>query len=248
MKRLIVLFSLVSVFLLSSIASAPIKRELERGKNYIKFGVKLSSNLIYFQNVITLGAIDPTETIQPEDGKDARIRSTYPNTNYGDHDTIDVYNGSYIDRTLIEFDLSSIPSNADVTSATMDLYCYNVTDEGTVYVYRVLVDWIESQVTWNKRKSGVSWTTAGCDGVGNDREGTTIGSEFVDSTGWNSFDLDADKVEEWINGSFANNGIVLTTANYLLFWSSDYGGSSTDPKITITYTIPSAEGKMMQIM
>ena len=260
MKKLIVLLSLVFVFLLSSLASAPIKRELERGKNYIKFGVKLSNNLIYFQNVITLGAIDPTETIQPEDGKDAGIYSKYYNNNYGNSDHFSVfyydeYIGGYYysrhGRTLIEFDLSSIPSNADVTSATMDLYCYYITGDGTVYIYRVLVDWVEDQVTWNERKSGVSWATPGCNSVGNDREGTAIGSKYVSSTGWNSFDLDADKVEEWINGSFSNNGMVLKESSFnvnINFRSSDYGDSSTDPKITITYTIPSVEGKMMEIM
>ena len=254
MKRLIVLFSLVFVFLLSSIASAPIKRELERGKNYIKFGVKLSNNLIYFQNVITLGAIDPTETIQPEDGKDAFLYKYYSNYNYGSSTGLVVDKRAtyrnYFQRAVIEFDFSSIPSNADVTSVVMDLYCYIVYNKNDVYVYRILVDWIEDQVTWSERKSGVSWTTAGCDSVGNDREGTEIGSKYISSTGWQSFGLDADKVEEWINGSFSNNGMLLAGDYdvYMKFYSSDYGDSSTDPKITITYTIPSTEGKMMQIM
>jgi len=248
MKRLIVLLSLVFVFLLSSVASAPIKRELERGKNYIKFGVKLSNNLIYFQNVITLGAIDPTETIQPENGKDSEMISTHPNTNYGSWESMG--SGS-VARTIIEFDLSSIPSNADITSAVMSLYNYYTSmTAGNVAAYRIKVDWVESEVTWNVRKSGVSWDTAGCDGE-NDRESTYIAQEYISSTGWNDFDLDADAVEEWINGSFSNNGMLLkrTDTSALIYWrSSDYGGSSTDPKITITYTLPSAGGKMMEIM
>ncbi|MCK6563056.1 hypothetical protein L6R21_28035, partial [bacterium] len=69
-------------------------------------------------------------------------------------------------RTIIKFDLqySSIPSNATVLNAQMQLYYFNATvADGAAWVNRwvqahqLLNDWHESQADSLKRLTGVNW-------------------------------------------------------------------------------------------
>lgn len=109
-----------------------------------------------------------TFSVQPDAtaGQDARLYKAQADTNYGTS-AIAVGKSSattYIYRSLIKFDLSSIPSTATVSSATMSLYYYSGTDGGgsnTIKIYRQLKDWVESQCTWNSYKTGTAWTEAG---------------------------------------------------------------------------------------
>ena len=75
-------------------------------------------------------------------------------------------------RSLIKFDLSSIPSNATITSATLSLWTdadFSDNDR-TIRVYRLKVPFNESQATWNEASTGTSWQSPSASGT-NDREG-----------------------------------------------------------------------------
>ena len=80
-------------------------------------------------------------------------------------------------RALIKFDLSSIPANAVITSATLSLWTANDLSDNTrtIRVYHLKRAFNESQPTWNLASTGVNWEVAGAPGV-NDRESTDIGS------------------------------------------------------------------------
>lgn len=85
--------------------------------------------------------------------KDALVYEWYPNTTYGDLGY--VYVKSYLltsgrnQRTLVEFDISSIPDNAIITSAILKLDCYAAIAGRTYEIRRITGSWVEAEVTWN---------------------------------------------------------------------------------------------------
>ena len=89
--------------------------------------------------------------LQPGDGKDAEIDNTVPDSNLGTNDDLVINwfdNGRSIG--LIEFDLSSLPANAQVTSATLSLYQAFNNCLGCRYdAFRITSAWNEGTVTFN---------------------------------------------------------------------------------------------------
>ena len=72
-------------------------------------------------------------------------------------------------KTLLWFNTSSLPPEAVVDEATLELY-YTGRDNGntlTLGAHRVLAEWIDSQVTQYQRKTGNPWVVAGM-GSGSD--------------------------------------------------------------------------------
>lgn len=100
-----------------------------------------------------------------DQGKDAFIYDIEPDRNFGDHmdfmATAWTNEGTrVIARSLIEFDLSSIPSTARIDSARLSLYAYNSPANGThsnlsgynaCVIQRLLSPWEESSVTWENQ-------------------------------------------------------------------------------------------------
>ena len=107
----------------------------------------------------------------PETGKDADIRNDRPDWPNGtSYDFIanawTAQGNFFIQRSLIYFDLTSIPLNAVVLNATLKLSTNQNTahyqmDSGpnSSYFLRVLGEWDENQVTWNSQPP-VSMTDA----------------------------------------------------------------------------------------
>ena len=100
-------------------------------------------------------------------GKDSRINSTIPFIGYGDIESISpttwTYNGSRGNsRVLIEFDMTMVPENALITSASISLF-YNPTDsyeswdvhtgQNEFYIERVTSSWNETEVNWSNQPS-----------------------------------------------------------------------------------------------
>jgi hypothetical protein len=152
--------------------------------------------------------------------------------------------GTGIQRQLIKFDLSSIPSNAIVTSAVLSLWLYydQANQVSTVTCYRQLKAWVESQATWNIWKTGSNWTTAGGFDAA-DCEQAGIGSRNMtasESAGEKQWVLNPSKVQEWISGTLTNNGLLMkseaeTDRDYYAYRSSDYTTAEQRPKLVIEY-------------
>jgi len=72
-------------------------------------------------------------------------------------------------KSLLRFDLASIPSGTAVDEATLRLY-YKGRSNGndlTVGAYRLLASWVDSQATWTQRLMGANWGVPGL-GSGSD--------------------------------------------------------------------------------
>lgn len=98
-----------------------------------------------------------TTTVQINPTDDAYVKDTTPDTNYGSDGSL--YVGTYYkdnanERAYLKFDLSSIPDNAVIISATLHAYTYYgaYSQDVTISAYSVSNDsWTEDSITWNNR-------------------------------------------------------------------------------------------------
>lgn len=195
---------------------------------------------------------------------DCSMQKESGNTNNGTATTLlfSDSNASYYDYPVVRFDLSSIPSNATISSAV--LYLYATWDTGaacTINAHRIYKIWNgETNVTWNDWDTTTKeWGTVGCDnaadgqadnssdGSGYDRTSTADATysktAWIGAT-WFSWNLTS-LAQLWVNGTISNNGVRIssTLADCVIdngtFYSSEYLTDTTKrPKITITYTVP----------
>ena len=150
-------------------------------------------------------------------------------------------------RSLVKFDLSSIPSSAIVSSAILSLYC--ITDYSsnsrTFRVYRTKRTVVYNQCTWYIYSTGNNWQNEGGFGT-DDCEQTDIGSRSMSATEtlnvYKDFTLAPGKVQEMISGTFTNNGFFCkadTEENDMYSFNTN-NAASNKPKLTIEYTLPTA--------
>ena len=192
--------------------------------------------------------IDPTLTVQPS-AKDTQLESEHPTTNYGTESRFNIRD--YVNKTrrsLLEFDISGLPSGATINSASLQLYYWAwewLADPSgkTVWAYKLTrTDWVEAQATWNIYKTGSSWTSSGGDYVTSSPAGgsTTFPADFGWMT-WNVLAIVQDAYGSSIAAEFlmkfATEGL---SANHSLpnFYSNDYT-DDTDlcPKLVIVYSV-----------
>jgi len=169
----------------------------------------------------------------------AFVMSGNPAKNYGNGSDLWAGYSSYStdqkERTLVRFDLSSIPPGSTLSSASVGLYLNGIDPPNAVFntigLYRITGSWTESGVTWNNQPG---YTSTG---------GTSLalGSALNRYYYWDATSIVAD----WLGGTHANNGFILVsnlegpgTDNDRGFGSSRY---TRDPLLKVTYireTIP----------
>lgn len=184
---------------------------------------------------------------------DTWLDNTNVTTNFGTSG--DMYVGEYssgsqVSRSLIKWDLSSIPTGSTITGATMrlrDIGTNLSSNNRSMKVYRCLRAWVENEATWNVYSSGNSWATAGAGNTTSDREATDIGSITMPATEVGQYyeiTLTAAKVQEMFNGTIANNGFVLKmdteTDDMHRFYTVNNG--SLVPELVVDYDLPAPSG------
>jgi hypothetical protein len=135
---------------------------------------------------------------------DTCVLQGYPSDNVGGVSDMWVGYDDYlapdgrIVRSLVQFDLSIIPSNVSINQATLNLFLYSSWDfpgrTRTITTYRIGSTWSEMSVNWYSQPSILE--AYGSSGV-------THGQWQ-----WYSFDVTA-LVQGWINGTFPNYGLAL---------------------------------------
>ncbi len=143
-------------------------------------------------------------------------------------------------RALLQFDLSSIPVGATITSASLQMQATVNGSAFNINVYRLTEAWVEGNgngtadaANWTNRLPGTVWTS----GPGGTFDPTVLATLNTAAIGQHNWDLTS-LVQAWHTGSTANYGIILgspdtgtTTVSY------DSSEGATAPRLAITYTL-----------
>ena len=200
------------------------------------------------QGDFTGWSLDPTITLQPDAtaGVDTYLNARFPTLNSGTADILVVGDRVGVDeaiRTAIKFDLTSLPANAVISSATLSLYA--TTDESnnarTFRVFRLKRAWVEAQATWNIYSTGNNWSTAGAFHA-DDCEQTDIGTRaFTATETLNAFKDFALTPTRKTALDLGNGWLIKADAetdDAYHFSSSDAATAANRPTLVIVYTLP----------
>ena len=191
--------------------------------------------------------LQPDET----DGIDSFIYALAASTNFGSENYMYIGEannavGAYC-RGFFKFDLSSIQSSAKLDSGI--LYLHTCTDGSsydyatnapTYYVYPVLRNWIENQITWNVYSTGNNWGTAGCSNTTTDRGSTSIatGTATASQAQNSEVQITFNSGIEAYFGSELNIIVMTGESNDMYpFHSSGSSTASYRPKLSIYYRL-----------
>jgi hypothetical protein len=162
-------------------------------------------------------------------------------------------------RALLQFDLSSIPSDALITGVSLTLFANQVSQAPTMpfmSLHRTLASWGEGNLstelgsglsaqpgdaTWEARffgPGGQNWTTPGGDFVPAGSATTRVGLANTFAT-WTSAGLTSD-VQSWLSNPTTNFGWTLvgdevTAFSAIRFVSREGTNMAQRPQLTITY-------------
>ncbi len=169
--------------------------------------------------------------------EDSYVRSTSPGTNYGyeseliaDGVSQDPDNGAYGEAiSLLKWDLSSIPKNANVTRASITLNFIN-SSTGSYLMYSQNNDWSEGTVSFNDLQMGQD----------------ILARIFPSTFGRVTIPLNSEGValvQQWVQGSTSNNGLAIAsdgTNDGIAMSAKDSFGFP--PTLEVDYTLPGIPG------
>ena len=188
-------------------------------------------------------------TIQPS-AKDTFLNASPAGRtiNYGSNAEIELWDK--VDnalRSILEFDIPSLPAGATITSASLQLYyrAYNGANPSgkTAWAYKLTrTDWVELQATWNIYKAGINWTAAGGDYVTSSPSGgsTTFPAAINAWMSWNVLAIiqdayNASKPAEFLV-RYETESLSSPNDSEIAFHSKEYTVDTTlRPKLVIEY-------------
>jgi len=176
-------------------------------------------------------------------GEDAYLAGGSPNTNYGSHpsmggNTWTCLGSLCVSRAVFKFDMSSIPANAIIMSASLQLFGdLNWSQSPTTggpnnsgFLYRITSPWSENSVTWNTQPSTTNSDQVIIPGSLNNAQNYTLNvttmvqNMFATSTNYGFMLRMQDEINYYLS---------------LMFASSDNAIPSQIPILSITYFVPS---------
>lgn len=192
---------------------------------------RVSALAALFFALITLAqpaAAQTTYTLSPTQDTDVRANSGGTN-NCGSCTQLQTRTHSTGDhRSLYQFDLSSIPSGARITSATLRIWV-TTANSGTVSVHRVTQSWSEAGLTW-----------ANSSGVAHDSVAST---SFSPASASRYYDIDVTTLANLWRAGTANYGVILKMSgsnNLSVFTSREWSTATQRPElVVITQPAPS---------
>ncbi len=169
-----------------------------------------------------------TVTISPSVA-DTYASQAQPNSSFGTATTMNVQSRSGANmRSFVRFDLSTIPSNARVQLATLQLTMSVAPSASRVYeADRITQSWSEASLTWSTMPPAASATAT-------TSTGTTSGVVL-------SWAVTTD-VASFVTGSATNYGWQITdtaessaSTRTGTFRTREYGTAAARPKLVVTY-------------
>ena len=223
-----------------------VTEEFWRSMNFASSDFSISSyrpklEIVYYEGTDTCITLQPDATI----GKDASIGDWNPSANYAGDSLFKAFAWTFSGteakvRSLIDFDLSSIPANSIITKAVLSLYHYPYPGVGGVghstlsgsnacFLQRIISDWEENTVSWNSQPLT-----------------TTLNEVYIPQSISPTQDYPdinvTSLVQDMIDNPSTSYGFMmrLVTEEYwrsMNFASSDFSISNYRPKLEICYLI-----------
>lgn len=194
---------------------------------YFLILVIAASNLVFAQQITTTTLYASVDTY---------IDNISTSTSYGSANPLNVtvaVNGSSfrVRRTLIYYNLSSIPTNAVITNAEIRLNCSQAeVNVSNTSIKLERVDPIANPTLWG---NSVTWAT----------QPTTITSDLVSQSNlvsnYRTFDV-SNHVRNMCNGVYQNYGWMVKMVNENAISSGLYSANNTSfkPQLVVSYYIP----------
>jgi hypothetical protein len=206
------------------------------------------------------GTVSNCSTVSLSASEDTYLSANDVTYNNGGNTEIHVDNTTGTSRrgALLKWDLSSIPSSAIVSAASLQL---NITDASSLVfnLFNMRRSWVEgtstqaassSSANWNTNNGSSSWGTVGAANTSSDRYDTNLwgaGTSTFASTGSTNVALNASGVaviQGWVDGSLDNYGLTMqnysgSTNNAVNFSSSENTTTANQPKLNISYCVSS---------
>jgi hypothetical protein len=195
-----------------------------------------------------------TVTLQlgTDPGKDTMLDDFYSDRNYGGSVYLQITGwGSWLQRPVLQFDLTTIPADVKVISAKLELKHLSTQAPGMVSIHRLTRDWVEGTkvgtgqadgATWFSHDGTNSWTT-----TGGDFEATPVLTTQVTSAThnlWVAWEV-GPLVADWVAGITPNHGLLIKSDDQLdqaIFASREAADPADAPKLTITYACECGSG------
>ncbi len=149
--------------------------------------------------------------------------------------------------SLLRFDLSSIPSGANITKAELKLHSSASSNTQRLYMsaYGMEKEWSEDAVTWLQTGTGTPWDIPGAAGTGD--HGPAVGWDWIDTmktenTLYASFDI-TELASAWLADPSSNHGVLINgegigKVGWWFFSTDDPAGLPFAPYLEVTYTTP----------
>lgn len=196
----------------------------------------------------SFGGVGGTSTITADEPdkniRDTMLRVQQPDNN-GARNFDDMLAGNdspWTSYSLLKIDLSSLPADAKITEARLELHCFNTYGSRSVTLYPIMKEWDWGSACFNKRKDKETWNDGGKAfrvGAGTADYDISAGVKVpAVSQGVVSWDV-TDITRKWVNGSLPNNGLVLIAdapKSEMKFRSTNYKVAAERPRFVIKYT------------
>lgn len=186
------------------------------------------------------------DTASGTNTKDSDLRETYPDSNYGSGELLQVdARLNSIIRTVMGWTMPD--GTGTITGVNLSLYKYDNygSSDYNVEVHEILeTGFVESNVTWNNRTSSDEWNASGCSPPSSN---TTVVDSVPRTTSeneWHTWWLLGDDAENPMNLTWNDEFEILlresetvesSRPSYERFYSKEYSNPDYRPYLIITY-------------
>jgi RHS repeat-associated protein len=185
------------------------------------------------------GAAHIDSSVTSGASQDCPLASNSPTTSLcsSTSDTVG-YDGTNTDNSLVQFNVKeALPAGSNVLNAELGMYLWqsSTTTPVSVSAYAVTKAWT-SAATWNTYDGATAWASPGGDFT---MANTVANPSVTTPAGWAHW-YPTQIVQEWVNGSLANDGLLLAdttqnTTNDMLSFYSSKATSANKPYLTISW-------------
>ena len=145
--------------------------------------------------------------------------------------------------SLLRFDVSQVPAEADVALATLKVYAVRRSNDNSTELKAWMVNrnWEAGAATWTQATATEGWEQPGCNGVPADRSGAASEpAQLLAPNVWCTLDV-TEMVRQWVASPETNRGLLLgSTGNVGVRYDlagSEYPKASLRPILFVVYAL-----------